>query len=124
MILLEGFLTVAVFLLVLGGLILVHELGHYLMGRLQGFAIEAFSIGFGPMIAEWKGAYNRWQLRWILMGGFVKFQGESGEGEPAGGGPGRPFYAMARWRRPGTWRAPAGSARRWRRRMPGSGAPR
>ncbi len=99
MILLEGLLTVAVFLLVLGGLILVHEMGHYLAGRLQGFAIEAFSIGFGPRLAEWRGRYNRWQLRWILMGGFVKFRGESGEEEAPAEGPGSPFFAMARWRR-------------------------
>lgn len=99
MILLEGLLTVAVFLLVLGGLILVHEMGHYLAGRLQGFAIEAFSIGFGPRLYEWRGRYNRWQVRWILMGGFVKFRGESGEEVAPVEGPGTPFFSMARWRR-------------------------
>lgn len=98
---LEPVLTILLFLLVLGALILVHEMGHYLAGRLQGFAVDAFSIGFGPRLVDWKGRYNRWQIRWIPMGGFVKFRGEAGpDGEaPADAGPGRPFYEMARWRR-------------------------
>lgn len=73
--------STVVFLFVLGVLIVVHELGHYCAGRMLGFSIEAFSIGFGPKIFERKGKHNLWQLRWILFGGFVKFKGELGEGE-------------------------------------------
>ena len=73
--------SAVVFLFVLGVLIVVHELGHYFAGRVLGFSIEAFSIGFGPKIYERKGKHNLWQLRWILFGGFVKFKGELGEGE-------------------------------------------
>lgn len=101
----SGTLSVIIFLLVLGGIVLVHEFGHYLAGRLQGFAIEAFSIGFGPKVFELKGAYNRWQLRWLLFGGFVKFAGETEDAEegeeeaPAPDGPGEFFFAKPRWRR-------------------------
>lgn len=98
---LDSALTLLLFLLVLGALILVHEMGHYLAGRLQGFAVDAFSIGFGPRLLDRKGSYNRWQIRWIPMGGFVKFRGEAGPDDeaPADAGPGRPFYEMTRWRR-------------------------
>jgi regulator of sigma E protease len=71
--------SIAVFLCVLGVLILIHELGHYSAGRMLGFSIEAFSIGFGPKLYERKGKHNLWQIRWILFGGFVKFKGELGE---------------------------------------------
>ncbi len=40
--------SLAVFVVVFGVIVMVHEMGHYIAGRLQGFAIEAFSIGFGP----------------------------------------------------------------------------
>ena len=38
------------FVVVLGILIVVHELGHFLMARLAGVGVERFSIGFGPML--------------------------------------------------------------------------
>jgi len=97
--------SLAAFVVVLGFIVIVHEFGHYLAGRLQGFAIEAFSVGFGPKIFEIKGTYNLWQFRWILLGGYVKFYGETGEdehpeGEPqAPPGPGRPFMEKKRWQR-------------------------
>ncbi|MEJ2421781.1 MAG: RIP metalloprotease RseP [Acidobacteriota bacterium] len=88
------------FVLVLGILILVHEMGHYLAGRALGFGIEAFSIGFGPKIFEIKGKHNLWQFRWILAGGYVKFKGELGEEDEEAGTPAdQLFYNKARWRR-------------------------
>lgn len=86
-----------VFLFVLGILIIIHELGHYIAGRLLGFSIEAFSIGFGPKILEKKGKHNLWQLRWILIGGYVKFKGELFE-EESKNDPGF-FYNKKRWER-------------------------
>ncbi len=97
--------SLAAFVIILGFIVIVHEFGHYIAGRLQGFAIEAFSIGFGPKIFEIKGRYNLWQFRWILLGGYVKFYGETGEEEhpegesPAPPGPGRPFMEKKRWQR-------------------------
>ncbi|OYV97259.1 MAG: hypothetical protein B7X11_06565, partial [Acidobacteria bacterium 37-65-4] len=94
------------FVLLLAVLIIVHEFGHYLAGRLQGFAIDAFSVGFGPKLLEVKGKYNPWQFRWILLGGYVKFREEVGEGGDAGEdapsqpqGPGEPFFKKKRWQR-------------------------
>ncbi len=86
-----------VFLFVLGILIIIHESGHYTAGRLLNFSIEAFSIGFGPKLLEKRGKHNLWQIRWILIGGFVKFRGELFE-EEAKDDPSF-FYNKKRWER-------------------------
>jgi regulator of sigma E protease len=65
------------FLLVLGVVVIVHELGHFLAARALGITVETFSVGFGPEIA---GFYDRsgtrWRLAWIPLGGYVKFKGD------------------------------------------------
>jgi len=94
--------SVLVFLVVVGGIVLVHEMGHYWVGRWMKFAIEAFSVGFGPKIWEHKGRTNAWQARWILIGGYVKFVGEMDNPEcevPAGVDPGSVFPRKRRWQR-------------------------
>lgn len=100
---LAGLVSILAFLFVLGSLVLIHEFGHYLAGRLQGFGIDAFSIGFGPKAWEKKGAYNLWQVRWLLLGGFVKFRGEteldSVQGPDTTAGPGELFFKKPRWQR-------------------------
>ena len=50
------FLYILAFLLVIGPLVFVHELGHYAAGRLFGIKADAFSIGFGREIAGSRGA--------------------------------------------------------------------
>jgi len=71
------FLTIIAFLLVIGPLVFVHELGHYLVGRWFGVHAEAFSIGFGPEIAAWHDRRGtRWRLAALPLGGYVKFAGD------------------------------------------------
>ena len=65
------------FLLLLGPLVTVHELGHYLVGRWFGVKAEAFSIGFGKEMAGWTDKQGtRWKLSWIPLGGYVQFKGD------------------------------------------------
>jgi regulator of sigma E protease len=73
-----GFLvTVLAFALVIGPLIFVHEMGHYLAGRLFGTKIDAFSIGFGPELTGWTDRRGtRWKLSAFPLGGYVKFAGD------------------------------------------------
>lgn len=73
-----GFLlTVLAFVAVIGPLVFVHELGHYLVGRWCGVKAETFSIGFGPEIAGWVDKRGtRWRLAAIPMGGYVRFKGD------------------------------------------------
>lgn len=73
-----GFLlTVLAFLLVLGPLVFVHEMGHYLVGRWFGVKADSFSIGFGREIAGWTDKRGtRWKLGMLPLGGYVQFAGD------------------------------------------------
>ncbi|HEX8481244.1 MAG TPA: M50 family metallopeptidase, partial [Allosphingosinicella sp.] len=79
------FWTILSFLLVIGPLIFVHELGHYFAGRLFGVKADAFSIGFGREIAGWTDRRGtRWKLAWLPLGGYVKFAGDmNAAGQPS-----------------------------------------
>ncbi|MBO4563375.1 MAG: site-2 protease family protein [Clostridia bacterium] len=63
-------------LLVLALMIFIHELGHYTAGRLLGFKILDFSIGFGPAIFQFKKKDINYALRAIPLGGACRFYGE------------------------------------------------
>ena len=73
--------TVAAFIGILVVLVLVHELGHYLVAKRAGITVEEFGIGFPPRIGSvmWRG--TRYSLNWIPLGGFVKMLGEDGDVE-------------------------------------------
>jgi regulator of sigma E protease len=63
-----------VFMVVLlfGGSIFVHELGHFLAARRRGVRVERFSIGFGPAIWSWRGRDGvEYRIAWIPVGGYV-----------------------------------------------------
>ncbi len=65
------------FVLLLGPLVVIHELGHYLVGRWCGVKAEAFSVGFGKEIwgrTDKRG--TRWKLSAIPLGGYVQFAGD------------------------------------------------
>jgi len=71
-------LTLAAFALVIGVLVFVHEMGHYLVGRWFGIRAEAFSIGFGREIAGWTDRRGtRWKVGILPLGGYVKFAGDA-----------------------------------------------
>jgi regulator of sigma E protease len=75
--------TLAVFVLVLGVLVTVHELGHYLAARACGVRVLKFSIGFGSPIGfgRWRACWVRggteYVIAWIPLGGYVKMLGEN-----------------------------------------------
>lgn len=86
--------------IILGLLIFVHELGHFLACRLAGVGVEKFSIGFGPELLAWQGKTTRYSLALIPFGGFVKPQGEtSQEVEERGAPDPRDFLSASRWSR-------------------------
>ncbi len=69
--------TVFAFLLVLGPLVVVHELGHYLVARWFGVKADVFSIGFGKELAGWTDRRGtRWKLSALPLGGYVQFAGD------------------------------------------------
>jgi regulator of sigma E protease len=73
----EAFLShpVVAVVILLGALVFVHELGHFLVGRWCGIAVEAFSIGFGPVVLSFKRGVTEYRLSAVPLGGYVKFYG-------------------------------------------------
>lgn len=63
-------------ILALSFLIFIHELGHYFMARRVGMRVETFSIGFGKPLVSWELDGVKWQIGWILFGGYVKIAGQ------------------------------------------------
>lgn len=64
------------FVVVLGILIIVHELGHFFMARLCGVGVERFSVGFGPVLWRYRGKQTEYCLSLVPMGGYVKMMGD------------------------------------------------
>ena len=96
---LPGFVrSAAAFVVVLGVLVFVHELGHYLAARWRGVRVEAFSIGFGRAITQWTDKRGTvWKLAWLPLGGYVKLHGQErpqdvAEEVRAGWIPGQTFH--------------------------------
>ncbi len=70
-------ITIIGFLLVLGPLVFLHELGHYAAGRWFGVKADAFAIGFGREIAGFTDRRGtRWRFGWLPLGGYVRFAGD------------------------------------------------
>jgi regulator of sigma E protease len=70
-------LTIPAFFALIGTLVVVHELGHYYVGRWFGVKAETFSIGFGPQL--WGRVDKRgtlWRIAALPLGGYVKFAGD------------------------------------------------
>jgi regulator of sigma E protease len=73
--------NIVAFIIVLGILILFHELGHFLIARLFGVGVEKFSIGFGPKLFGKRIGDTDYQVSAIPLGGFVKMVGEDSGAE-------------------------------------------
>ena len=63
-------------ILAFGVLIIVHELGHFTLAKLNGVRVEEFSIGMGPKIFSNQGKETQYSLRLFPIGGYVKMMGE------------------------------------------------
>jgi len=76
---LQSIITVVVFILILGGLVVIHELGHFVTARLSNVRVLEFGIGFPPRarVLRNKGE-TLYSLNWLPIGGFVKLEGEDG----------------------------------------------
>ncbi len=88
----DPFRTILAFVVVLGVLVFIHELGHYLAARWRGIHVERFAVGFGRPIAAWNDARGtEWRVGWIPLGGYVKLHGQETPEDA-------PPEVKARWR--------------------------
>ncbi len=70
-------LTIVALLIVLGVVVFVHELGHFLAARWAGVRVDAFSIGFGPAILKWHDKRGTlWKVACLPLGGYVSIYGQ------------------------------------------------
>jgi len=76
---LTNYLYIIVAILLLCLLIVVHELGHFIAGRLCGIGVIEFSVGFGPKLLGWRRKDTDYSIRAIPLGGYCKFVGEDDE---------------------------------------------
>lgn len=73
--------TILVTIVVLGILIFVHELGHFLVAKRAGVAVLKFSLGFGPKLIGFQRGETEYRISAIPLGGYVKMLGEDTEEE-------------------------------------------
>jgi regulator of sigma E protease len=93
----ETLLTWIVFILAFGGMVLIHEFGHFIVARLCGIEVEEFGIGLptpGALkLFTWKG--TRFTLNWLPLGGFVRPKGENDPNVPGGLAAASPWKRLA-----------------------------
>ncbi len=89
------------FLLLLGILVVVHELGHFAVAKWFGVKVERFSVGFGPSILRRKLGETEYVIAWLPLGGYVKMAGESPDEELPPEDRARSFNAQSPARRVG-----------------------
>lgn len=68
------------FIFVIGVLVFVHELGHFLVAKWSGVRVEKFSLGFGKKILGFRRGETEYLISILPLGGYVKMYGEGGEG--------------------------------------------
>jgi regulator of sigma E protease len=90
-------ITLLAFLFVLGVLIFVHELGHFLAARRHGVRVLTFSLGFGPKVLKVKRGDTEYCISVVPLGGYVKMAGENPE-DPRSGQPDE-FLSKTKWQR-------------------------
>lgn len=89
--------TLLAFLFVLGVLVFVHELGHFLAARRLGVRVLTFSLGFGPKLLKIKRGDTEYCVSVIPLGGYVKMAGENPD-DPRTGRPDE-FLSRSKWER-------------------------
>ena len=89
--------TLLAFLFVLGVLVFIHELGHFLLARWNGVRVLTFSLGFGPKILKMQRGDTEYCISIIPLGGYVKMAGENPEDQPTGRDD--EFLAKTKWQR-------------------------
>ncbi len=72
------FITLLVFLIILGLLIFVHEFGHFWVAKRNGVIVHEFAFGFKPRLFSWKRGETTYAINLIPLGGYVRLEGEDG----------------------------------------------
>ncbi|MGA9523418.1 MAG: RIP metalloprotease RseP, partial [Myxococcaceae bacterium] len=91
--------SLVLFIVLLGVLITVHELGHFLIAKWLNVKVLRFSVGFGPKIFGFTRGETEYRVAWIPLGGYVKMAGELPGDEVTPDDAARGFLAQPPWKR-------------------------
>ncbi|HET9595410.1 MAG TPA: M50 family metallopeptidase [Anaeromyxobacteraceae bacterium] len=87
-----------VVILAFGALVIIHELGHFLVARGCGMRVERFSVGFGPVLLRRQRGDTEWAVSAVPFGGYVKIAG-MGPGDDVAEGDAGAYANQPAWRR-------------------------
>ena len=93
------FQNLAAFVLLLGALVFVHELGHFLFAKAVGVKVLRFSIGFGPPLLSFTRGETEYRIAALPLGGYVKMAGEVPGEDAAPEDEARSYLAQSPWKR-------------------------
>ncbi len=91
--------NIVFFIIFLGVLVTVHELGHFLLAKACNVKVLKFSVGFGPRVFGFTRGETEYRVGWLPLGGYVKMAGQEPDDEVAPEDVGRSFQAQAWWKR-------------------------
>jgi regulator of sigma E protease len=89
--------TIAAFALILGGMIVIHEFGHFMVAKFFGIRVEIFSVGFGKRLWGFRKGDTDYRLSLIPLGGYVKMSGENLDEQATGAA--YEFMSKPKWQR-------------------------
>src|SRR5215510_1126881 len=89
--------TLSIAFIVLGIIIVIHELGHFLVAKFFKIRVETFSVGFGPRLVGFRYGETDYRISAFPLGGYVKMAGEN-PGDSVTGAPNE-FLSKPKWQR-------------------------
>lgn len=91
-------MTVILFIIIFGIVVLSHEFGHFLLAKMNGIHVVEFSVGMGPVLCSFTRKETKYAIRLLPIGGACMFEGEDGLESENGGGEGS-FLKAGIWAR-------------------------
>jgi len=74
-------LKILSFIIVFGGIVFFHELGHFLLAKFNKIQVNEFAVGMGPAIAKWEKGETTYSIRMLPLGGYCLMEGEMDDSE-------------------------------------------
>src|SRR5215210_2148280 len=97
-------ISILAFIFILGGAVVLHEFGHFIVAKLLKIRVETFSVGFGPRLWGRRYGTTDYRLSLVPLGGYVKLGGDESNAPIEGAGaadipPEEQFNLRPRWQR-------------------------